>query len=131
MDLRQMGHPYEKKYLELNSKDRKIVTDKFVAWRQLDGKEYCDVPEFCHSATIEEIRAKDYVLVPSRYIEFVNRDENIDYDTKMSILQEELTKLFIEEQKSKAELLEVLRGLGYEIKLWYFRKSHSIDWCSE
>lgn len=117
MDLRQMGHPYEKKYLELNSKDRKIVTDKFVAWRQLDGKEYCDVPEFCHSATIEEIRAKDYILVPSRYIEFVNRDESIDYDTKMSILQEELTKLLIEEQKSKAELLEVLRGLGYEIKL--------------
>lgn len=117
MDLRQMGHPYEKKYLELTSEDRKIITDKFVAWRQLEGEEYCDVPEFCHSATIEEIRAKDYVLVPSRYIEFVNRDESIDYDAKMTILQEELTKLFIEEQKSKAELLEVLRGLGHEIKL--------------
>ena len=107
----------KKKYLELTSEDRKIVTDKFVAWRQLDGQEFCDVPEFCHSATIEEIRAKDYVLVPSRYIEFVNRDESIDYDTKMTILQGELTKLLIEEQKSKTELLEVLRGLGYEIKL--------------
>lgn len=118
MDLRKIGHPYEKKYIELTKEDRLKATNVYHHWQQ-EGVEdtYKDIPEFCHSATIEEIRAKDYVLVPSRYIEFVNRDENIDYDTKMTILQEELTKLFIEEQKSKAELLEVLRGLGHEIKL--------------
>lgn len=117
MDLRQLGHPYEKKYIELNEDDRKIVTDKFIAWRQYGEEEYSDVPEFCYSASVDEVIEKDYTLVPSRYIEFVNRDENIDYDTKMNALKEELTDLFVQEQQSRIELLDVLRGLGYEIKL--------------
>ena len=117
MDLRQLGHPYEKKYIELNEDDRKIVTDKFIAWRQEGEEEYSVVPEFCYSASVDEVIEKDYTLVPSRYIEFVNRDENIDYDTKMNALKEELTDLLVQEQQSRIELLDVLRGLGYEIKL--------------
>ena len=30
-----------------------------------------------------EIEKKDFSLVPSKYIQFVNRDENIDFDEKM------------------------------------------------
>ena len=33
MDLRQMGHPFEKKYVEFIEEDRKTITDKFKAWR--------------------------------------------------------------------------------------------------
>ena len=61
--------------------------------------------------------AKGYSLVPSKYIKFVNRDENIDYDTKMKQLQSELTDLLNEEEKSKEDLLAVFKELGYEIKL--------------
>ena len=60
---------------------------------------------------------KGFTLVPSRYIEFVNRDENIDFDTKMKTLQSELQELFIQEKKSKADLLGVFKELGYEIEL--------------
>lgn len=118
MDLRQMGHPYEKKYIELTQEDRDIVTNKFNAWRQKNWKEeYSDVPEFCHSAKAEEIISKDYSLVPNRYIEFVNRDETIDYDDKMKSLQAELTTLLKQEAISKNDLLKVLEDLGYGIKL--------------
>ena len=55
--------------------------------------------------------------MPSRYIEFVNRDENIDFDTKMKTLQGELRNLLISEEKSKADLLTVFKELGYEIEL--------------
>ena len=61
------------------------------------------------------MRKKDYSLVPSKYIEFVNRDENIDYDKKMKTLQKELRQLFKEEEKSKKELLKVFKDLGYEL----------------
>ena len=60
---------------------------------------------------------KGFSLVPSKYIEFVNRDENIDYDTKMCALQEELTDLLKQEQQSTKDLLVVFKELGYEIKL--------------
>ena len=118
MDLRRIGHPYEKKYIEFTQEDRDLVTDKFKAWRQSDWSEdYCDVPEFCHSASASEIIEKDYTLVPSRYIEMINNEDNADYDEKMKSLQIELSDLLNKENESKKELLEVLRGLGYEIKL--------------
>ena len=60
---------------------------------------------------------KGFTLVPSRYIEFINRDENIDFDTKMKALQSELKELLIQEEKSKAELLSVFKELGYEIEI--------------
>ena len=78
---------------------------------------YEDVPEFCYSAKKDEIVEKDYSLVPSRYIEFVNRDESVDYESKMSQLQNELKELLIQEHQSRQNLLEVMKGLGYEIEL--------------
>jgi len=118
MDLRQMGSPFEKKYVELTDADRKKVAATYHNWQQTDyKKKYKDVPEFCYSASHDEIAEKGFTLVPSRYIEFINRDENIDYDTKMKTLQKELQELFVEEKKSKKDLLGVFKELGYEIKL--------------
>ena len=118
MDLRQMGSPYEKKYIELTQEDRDIVTETYHNW-QTEGYEdtYENVPEFCYSASFDEVKEKGFTLVPSRYIEFVNRDENIDFDTKMKTLQSELQDLLIQEEKSKADLMDVFKELGYEIKL--------------
>ena len=52
MDLRQMGSPYEKKYIELTEEDRAKVTEVYHNW-QLEGCEdtYENVPEFCYSAS--------------------------------------------------------------------------------
>lgn len=116
MDLRQMGSPYEKKYIELTQSDRDKATQTFHAW-QSEKSDYKNVPEFCYSATKEEVAQKGYNLVPSRYIEFVNRDETFDFDTNMKTLQTELSALLKQEEESKKELLGVFKNLGYEIKL--------------
>lgn len=118
MDLRQMGSPYEKKYIELTEEDRNKVTAVYHNWQQ-EGFEntYKDIPEFCYSASFEEIEEKGFTLVPSRYIEFINRDENIDFDTKMKSLQAELKELLIQEEQSTKDLLNVFKEFGYEIKL--------------
>lgn len=116
MDLRQMGHPYEKKYIELTQEDRDVVTNKFNAWRQSNWNvEYCDVSEFCYSATASDLIKNDYSLVPSRYIEFNHNEDNSNYQEKMNILQTELKDLFVKEEKSKQNLKDVLRSLGYDI----------------
>lgn len=118
MDLRQMGSPFEKKYVELTEDDRAKVTEVFHAW-QLEGYEttYENIPEFCYSASYDEVKEKDFTLVPSRYIEFVNRDENVDYESKMVTLQVELADLLKQEEESKKRLLDVFKELGYEIEL--------------
>jgi len=116
MDLRQWGEPFEKKYIQFSDVDRAKITDTFHTWQEERAADvYEDVPEYCYSASIEEVRSKDYSLVPSKYIEFVNRDENIDFDEKMAALQSDFSELLKAEAKSKSELLNVFKELGYVI----------------
>ncbi len=114
MDLRNIGVPFEKKYIQFSDENIKQIANTYHQWQIKNGN-YKNIPEYCYSANIEEVRKKDYSLVPSKYIEFVNRDENIDYDEKMKTLQKELRQLFEEEEKSKKELLQVFKDLGYEL----------------
>ncbi|XHY21768.1 Type I restriction enzyme EcoKI M protein [Vibrio sp. NH-UV-68] len=118
MDLRKRGEPFEKKYLQFSEQDIKDFADTLHTWQQVEAEDtYKNVAEYCYSASKEEIAAKDYSLVPSKYIEFTNRDENIDFDQKMNGLKEEFSGLLAQEEKSKKELLNVFKELGYEIKL--------------
>lgn len=118
LDLREIGVPFEKKFIQFSDENRAQVTSTFHTWQdKRAATEYEDTPEYCYSATIEEIRAKDYSLVPSKYIQFVNRDENIDFAEKMESLRTEFSELLKSEEQSRKELLNVFKELGYEIEL--------------
>ncbi len=114
MDLRQLGEPFEKKFTQFSDDDIKKVTNIYHNWQSAEIE---NIPELFYSASIEEIEKKDFSLVPSKYIEFVNRDENIDFDDKMKSLQTEFADLLKAEKESKIDLLTVFKELGYEIKL--------------
>ncbi len=116
MDLRQKGVPFEKKFIQFDTETTEKISSTYHIW-QSDKNSYEDVAEYCKSVTLDEVIGKDYSLVPSKYIEFINRDENIDFDTKMTNLQSEFTQLLKDEEESKKELLAVFKELGYEIKL--------------
>lgn len=117
VDLRQWGEPFEKKYIQFSQEHIRSIAANFHNW-QREGWEqsYENVAEYCYSATLEEIASKNYSLVPSKYIEFVNRDEQVDFDQKMRGLQSELSALLKQEAESRQELLDVFKNLGYEIK---------------
>ena len=125
MDLRQWGSPYEKKYIELtdnddpeNLGDIQKVSKTYHDWETVDGfNDYKDVPEYCASVSLDEIRKKNYSLVPSEYIEFINKDENINFDERMTELRTELSDLLRKDEESKKQLLEVMKDLGYEINI--------------
>jgi len=116
MDLRQIGESFEKKFIQFSEQHIKDIARTFHNWQQ-ENNNYKDIPEYCYSASFDEVAKKDFSLVPSKYIEFVNRDENIDFDEKMQSLQTEFADLLKAETASKADLLTVFKELGYEIKL--------------
>jgi type I restriction enzyme M protein len=118
MDLRQWGEPFEKKFTQFNSQHIQDIAKTYHTWQQTSNEtEYEDIAEYCYSASIDEVKYKDYSLVPSKYIEFINRDENIDFNVKMNSLKEEFSRLLKDEEKSKNDLLKVFKDLGYEIEL--------------
>ena len=116
MDLRQIGEPFEKKYIQFSDIHLSEITSTYHNWQKVDN-DYEDVPEYCYSAKKEEVVKKDYSLVPSKYIEFINRDENIDFEDKMIALKSEFSELLRSEEQSKKDLLNVFKELGYEIEL--------------
>jgi type I restriction enzyme M protein len=116
MDLRQIGEPFEKKFIQFSEQHIKEIGKTYHTWQQ-EKNNYKDIPEYCYSATFDEVAKKDFSLVPSKYIEFVNRDENIDFEEKIQTLQNEFAELLKAEAASKNDLLTVFKELGYEIKL--------------
>ncbi|WP_160182205.1 type I restriction-modification system subunit M [Paraglaciecola mesophila] len=118
MDLRQRGEPFEKKFIQFSEQDITDFANTLHTWQQVGAEsDYSDIPEYCYSAKKAEIAAKDYSLVPSKYIHFFNRDENIDFDEKMTELKSDMTELLVKESEYKLDLLNVFKELGYEIKL--------------
>lgn len=116
MDLRQIGEPFEKKYTQFSEQHIQEIASTYHSWQQ-KYSDYKDVPEYCYSASLKEVAKKDFSLVPSKYIEFVNRDENINFEEKMKALQTELSDLLQQEAESKTQLLNVFKELGYELEL--------------
>ena len=116
IDLRQWGEPYEKKYIQFSPEQIQQIAENFHNW-QREGyeKTYHNEPEYCYSASLDEIEQKGWSLVPSKYIEFKNRDEQIDFDTKMKQLQTGMRDLFKQEEASKQELKALFEKLGYSL----------------
>ena len=116
IDLRQWGEPFEKKYIQFSQEQIQQIAKNYHNW-QREGYEqtYHNEPEYCYSATIDEIEQKGWSLVPSKYIEFKNRDEQIDFDTKMRQLQAEMSDLLKQEEESKQALKSLFEKLGYTL----------------
>ena len=116
MDLRRWGSEYEKKYVQLTEQDIEKVALNYHNWQQTDFKTtYKDIPEFSKSASLEEIEANDFSLVPSKYIEFVDKDSGIDFDTEMKRIQKDFKILLQEERDSQNQLINAFKVLGYEL----------------
>ena len=116
MDLRRWGSQYEKKYVQLTQDDIEKVARNYHNWQQIGYENtYKDIPEFCKSAGFEDLKANDFSLVPSKYIEFIDRDSGIDFDTEMKRIQQKFKKLLQEEKESQEQLINAFKTLGYEL----------------
>ncbi len=116
VDLRRWGQEFEKQFIELSEEDIAKVAENYHNWQQTDYKTtYRNVPEFCYSANFEEIEKNDFSLVPSKYIEFIDRDSGIDFETEMLRIQKDFITLLKEEKESQEQLINAFKTLGYEL----------------
>lgn len=124
MDLRQWTeNPVkgeQKKKIELKEDQIKRATEIYFKWQAegTDGDKYAE-PELYRSVKINEadgIEANNFSLVPSRYIEFVDRDSSIDYDKVLTETASVVSDLLKRQKKNDDTLRNALKQLGYECK---------------
>jgi len=117
IDARKMGVLIDRVHRELTAPEIARIAGTYHAWRgDCEAGPYEDVPGFCKSATIEEIRKNGYVLTPGRYVGAEAAEEDGEsFEEKMRRLTAKLGEQFAESARLEAEIRANLLGMGYEI----------------
>lgn len=125
VDLRTWNQNVETYKLDKGTK-KKVVLDYesqilkvkeiYNNWQSEDTSLYQDVPELCKSVKTSDIVAPDYSLAPSKYIEFIDHDLDIDYESEMTRIQSEMMDVLSKEKKSQSMLIDAFGGIGYGIE---------------
>jgi type I restriction enzyme M protein len=98
IDARNLGFLVNKRTREFTNEDLAQISETYHHWSN-SRDAYNDIPGFCKSATLEDIKAMDYVLTPGRYIGLPDDEDDFNFNESFIKLQEELEQQMHEEVK--------------------------------
>jgi len=115
IDARKLGRMVDRTHRELTGEEITRIARTYHAWRgENDAGEYADVPGFCKSATLEEIRKHGHILTPGRYVGAEpQEDDGEPFEKKMKRLVAQLREQQAEAAKLDAAIAANLKELGY------------------
>ena len=115
IDARKMGQMVDRTHRELTDEEIARIADTYHAWRgEKEAGEYKDVPGFCKSATLEDIRKHGYVLTPGRYVGAeAAEDDGEPFEEKMKRLVAQLREQQTEALRLDAAIARNLQELGF------------------
>jgi type I restriction enzyme M protein len=117
IDARKLGTMVDRVHRQLTEGDVARIAGTYHAWRGDKGAGgYRDVPGFCKSATLDEIRKQGHVLTPGRYVGAEEQeDEGEPFDEKMKRLVAQLREQQAEAARLDAAIAANLKELGYGV----------------
>jgi type I restriction enzyme M protein len=115
IDARKMGVLVDRTRRELTDEEIQKIARTYHAWRgEPDAGEYADVPGFCKSATLDEIRKHGYVLTPGRYVGAAKaEDDGEPFEEKMARLSAQWRQQRAEAARLDAAIAANLTELGF------------------
>jgi type I restriction enzyme M protein len=115
IDARKLGRMVDRTHRELTDEDVARIAATYHAWRgEKEAGAYADVPGFCKSATLEEVRKHGHVLTPGRYVGAeAQEDDGEPFEEKMRRLTATLREQQAEAANLDAAIAANLKELGY------------------
>lgn len=130
IDARKLGTMIDRIHRELTDDDIRKIADTYHAWRvkkdapitdapqplaeERQLPPYHDIPGFCKSATLEEIRHHNYILTPGRYVGAAEiEDDGEPFEEKMERLTAELREQTEEASRLDREIWKNLKSIGF------------------
>lgn len=120
MDLRTWSeNPVKnesKKKVRLVTEQIERAASIYHAWQDegTDGSRY-EVPELYRSVGMAEIEKNGWSLIPSKYIEFIDHDLEIDFAAEMGRIRKEMSEVLAQEKQSQKMLVKAFKGIGYDL----------------
>ncbi|MBI4633806.1 MAG: SAM-dependent DNA methyltransferase [Deltaproteobacteria bacterium] len=122
IDARKLGTLIDRVHRDLTDEDISKIADTYHAWRgkpsplagEGKGEGYQDIPGFCKSATLDEIRHHGHILTPGRYVGAAAiEDDGEPFEEKMARLTSELRGQMEESAKLDKLIWANLKDIGY------------------
>jgi type I restriction enzyme M protein len=114
IDARNMGTLINRRTRQLTDDDIRKIADTYHSWKKDEGS-YEDVPGFCKSATLDEVRELDYVLTPGRYVGLPEEEDDFDFEERVKKLTAELKEQMEESKKLDERIKENLAKVGIKL----------------
>lgn len=115
IDARKLGHLADRIHRELSDEEIARIGKTYHAWRGERGAgKYEDIPGFCKSATLEDIKEHGHVLTPGRYVGAEEIDDDDEpFEDKMQRLAARLSEQRAQAAKLDKAIWDNLEELGY------------------
>ena len=110
IDARELGYMVDRAERALADEDIAKIASTFHAWRGTASAatkdlSYADVPGFCKSVPLADIKASDYALTPGRYVGAADvADDGEPIEEKIERLTKDLFAQFDESARLEAEV---------------------------
>lgn len=115
IDARKLGVLVDRIHRELADDEITRIAGTYHVWR--DGKDaatHKDIPGFCKSATLEDIRRHGHVLTPGRYVGAQEiEDDDEPFSEKIGRLTAKLEDQFAKGTRLNAAIVKSLRDLSH------------------
>lgn len=115
IDARKLGTMIDRVHRELAEEDIHKIADTYHAWRgDPSAGDYEDIPGFCRSATLDDIRQHNYILTPGRYVGAAEvEDDGEPFEEKMARLTAALREQSTQAEKLDQIIWANLEDMGY------------------
>jgi type I restriction enzyme M protein len=113
IDARNMGAMVSRTVRELSDEEISRIADTYNAWRgEPDMQSYQDIPGFCASIKLEDVRGHDHILTPGRYVgNEAAEDDGEPLEAKIARLTEAVQSGFQSRSSLQYTVAAALAGL--------------------
>ena len=114
IDARTLGQMVDRTHREFASEDIARIADTYHAWRTGDADGYADIPGFCKSTSLVEVRKHGHVLTPGRYVGVkLQQDEGEPFEDKVKALAVQLLDQQDKGTRLDSAITKNLNALGF------------------
>jgi type I restriction enzyme M protein len=116
IDARNLGHMVDRTRREFSESDIAAITGTYHRWRakpEAGLGEYLDIPGFCRSATLEEVRKHGHVLTPGRYVGAEDEeDDGVSFEERFAGLRAKLDQHFSDAHALEGQIASSLNRIS-------------------